>query len=47
LPNWIKAANVVVFPSLVESFGYVGLETSLLNVPLVASNMGAIPEIVF
>ncbi len=47
IPNWIKAANVVVFPSIVESFGYVGLEASLLNTPIVASDMWAIPEVVF
>ena len=47
LPNWIKAANVVVYPSIVESFGYVGLETSLLEKPIVASNMWAIPEVVY
>ena len=47
LPNWIKASDVVVFPSITESFGYVGLETSLLGTPLVASDMWAIPEVVF
>ena len=47
LPNWIKAADVIVFPSITESFGYVGLETSLLWKPLIASEGGAIPEIVW
>ena len=47
LPNWIKASDVVVFPSITESFGYVGLETSLLETPLIASDMWAIPEVVF
>ncbi len=47
LPNRILASDVVVFPSITESFGYVWLETSLLEVPLIASDMWAIPEVVF
>ena len=47
LPNRIRACEVVVFPSITESFGYVGLETSLLKTPLIASDMWAIPEVVF
>lgn len=47
IPNYIKASNCVVFPSLIESFGYVALETSILNVPLLCTNIWAIPEIAY
>ena len=47
IANFIKAVDAVVFPSLTESFGYVGLETSILKTPLICSNAGAIPEVVF
>jgi len=47
IANYIKAVNCVVFPSYTESFGYVALETSILNTPIVASSMWAIPEVVF
>lgn len=45
--NFIKAVDAVVFPSLTESFWYVGLETSILQTPLICSNIWAIPEVVF
>ncbi len=47
IANFIKAVDTVVFPSLTESFGYVGLETSILQTPLICSDIGAIPEVVF
>jgi len=47
IPNFIKAVDAVVFPSLTEAFGYVWLETSILQTPLICSNMWAIHEVVF
>jgi len=45
--NYIKSVSWTVFSSITESFWYFGLETSILNVPIIASNNGAIPEVVF
>ena len=45
--NYIKSVSAVVFPSTTESFGYVALETSILNTPLIASNGWAIPEVAY
>ncbi len=45
--NYIKAVDCVLFPSIVESFGYVALETSILEKSIIVTNMGAMPEIAF
>lgn len=47
IANFIKASDAVIFPSLTEAFGYVALETSLLQIPMICSEMWAIPEVVF
>jgi len=47
IPNFIKSVNCIIFPSLTESFGYVWLETSILQTPIICSNSWAIEEIVF
>ncbi len=47
VPTWLKLSDVFVFPSYVESFWLIWLEASILNVPIVASNWWAIPEVVF
>jgi glycosyltransferase involved in cell wall biosynthesis len=39
-------ASVLVLPSLDEGFGITALEAMTLGVPVVASNRGALPEVV-
>lgn len=46
LPNYIKAADCVVVPSLAEGFGYTAAEASALDVPVIASNTTSLPEVV-
>jgi len=46
LPDVIAAADLVVLPSLAEAFGLVLVEALYLGVPVVASRVGGIPEIV-
>ncbi|MFH1840228.1 MAG: glycosyltransferase family 4 protein [Nanoarchaeota archaeon] len=46
LGNYIKAADCVVIPSIAEGFGYTTVEAGALGVPVVASNVGSIPEII-
>lgn len=46
LPDLISAADVLVLPSLAEAFGLVAAEALYLGVPVVASRVGGIPEIV-
>jgi len=45
LPEYILAADCVVVPSLAEGFGYAAVQTALLGVPLVATKVGALPEL--
>lgn len=45
LPEYILAADCVVVPSLSEGFGYSAVEASLLGVPVVATKVGALPEV--
>jgi len=46
LPVMYSAADVFVFPSLYEGFGLPPLEAMACAVPVVASNVSSIPEIV-
>src|SRR5262249_19567612 len=46
MPALISAASVIVLPSLAESFGFALLEAMWLGKPVVATNVGGIPEIV-
>jgi len=46
LPSLYQLADVFVLPSLVEGFGLPVLESMALGTPVVASNRGALPEIV-
>lgn len=45
LAGLYRGAGLVVFPSFHESFGMVSVEAMASGVPLVASNVAAIPEI--
>ncbi len=42
----LRAANVLLLPSETESFGLVALEAMASSVPVVASNVGGLPEVV-
>ena len=46
LPDWYRAADVVVLPSRSEGVPNVLLEAQACGVPIVASRVGGIPEIV-
>lgn len=45
LASLYKSAELVVFPSLYETFGLISVEAMAIGTPLVASRMPAIPEI--
>jgi len=45
LVNLYKLADIFVFPSLYEGFGLPPLEAMACGLPVVASNRGAIPEV--
>ena len=47
LPAYVNLADVVIVPSLTEGFGYTTLESATLHKRIVASNVGAIPEVIF
>ena len=42
----IQASSIVVLPSLIENFPYIILESMACGVPVVANNIGGIPEII-
>lgn len=44
--QYLKAFDIFVLPSRTESSGYVLLEAGLAGLPVVASNVGGIPEII-
>ena len=46
LPNYIKAADCVIVPSLSEGFGYTAAEAAAMGKPIVASNTTSLPEVV-
>jgi len=46
LPNYIKAADCVVVPSLTEGFGFCAAEACAMGKPVVASNTTSLPEVV-
>ncbi|MEN8240365.1 MAG: glycosyltransferase family 4 protein [Chloroflexota bacterium] len=44
---FLSQSNCIVIPSLTEGFGFTTVEASSLDVPVVASASGSIPEVVF
>ncbi|MFA6553690.1 MAG: glycosyltransferase family 4 protein [Patescibacteria group bacterium] len=46
LPEYIASADCVVIPSLAEGFGFSAAEASAMEVPLVATDVGSLPEVV-
>jgi len=46
LPNYVKAADCVVIPSLAEGFGFAAAEACAMGKPVVATNSTSLPEVV-
>ena len=46
LVPWLSAADLFLLPSAQESFGLAALEAMACEVPVVASNVGGLPEII-
>jgi glycosyltransferase involved in cell wall biosynthesis len=46
MPDYLSMANVVLIPSLTEEFCFLAAETAAMNIPMVVTNVGAIPEVV-
>ena len=46
IPKMLKSSDLFVLPSIKEAFGLVLLEAMAAQVPIVATNVGGIPEIV-
>jgi teichuronic acid biosynthesis glycosyltransferase TuaC len=46
IPLWISAADCIVLPSLSEGFPTILAETMLCGVPIIATPVGGIPEVV-
>ena len=43
---WLSIADLFLLPSAQESFGLAALEAMACEVPVVASNVGGLPEII-
>ncbi|MBI5360611.1 MAG: glycosyltransferase family 4 protein [Planctomycetes bacterium] len=46
VPLWLSRMDIFVMPSVYEEFGVAALEASAMELPVVASNAGGIPEVV-
>ena len=46
LVRWLSIADLFLLPSAQESFGLAALEAMACDVPVVASNVGGLPEII-
>jgi len=47
VPYYIRASDCVVIPSLSEGFGFTCVEACTMKVPVVATNAGSLPEVIF
>jgi glycosyltransferase involved in cell wall biosynthesis len=45
LPCYRKSAFAFIVPSIAEGFGFTTAETAAINIPLIVSNAGSIPEV--
>lgn len=45
-PKYLSAFDIFILPSITEALGYVILEAGAANLPVAATNVGGIPEIV-
>jgi len=46
LPDYIAASDCVVIPSLSEGFGFAAAEACAMGKPIVASDVGSLPEVI-
>jgi glycosyltransferase involved in cell wall biosynthesis len=46
IPLWLSAADLFVLPTLQEGFGIAALEAMSCGLPVIASNVGGVPELV-
>jgi L-malate glycosyltransferase len=46
VPSFLADHDIMVMPSLAESFGVAALEAAASGLPVIASNVGGIPEVV-
>ena len=46
VPHWLAKASVVIVPSLAETFGLVALEAMDVGTPVVAYNVGNLPDLI-
>jgi L-malate glycosyltransferase len=46
LVRWFSAADIFLLPSAQESFGLAALEAMACEVPVIASNVGGLPEVI-
>ncbi len=44
--NYLNVSDVIIIPSLSEGFGFTTLESGMLKKDIIASNVGAIPEVI-
>ena len=44
--RWLSSADLFLLPSVQESFGLAALEAMACEVPVIASHVGGLPEIV-
>ena len=47
LPDTLQASDCVVVPSLSEGFGFTCVEACTMDIPVVASAAGSLPEVIF
>lgn len=46
IPSFLETLDILVIPSLSESFGVVALEAQAMKIPVIATNVGGLPEVI-